>query len=296
MEFLVENNDKCIRGIADQGRIRFYIAKTTGIVAEAKRRHDTSPVVTIALGRMLTAAALMGQMLKSERESLTLRIQSDGPIGSLTALSDISGAVRGYAGQSKVFFEDAAAGRVDLAAAMGLDGQLTVIKDLGLKEPYTGTVRLETGAIGDELAHYFLLSEQTQSAVGLSVLLTEDGQLATAGGYILQLMPGADEQTAIALEKNLAACHPISPLFAKGYSLEQLADMLLAGFEPQVLAIKELCFACNCERKRLEKVLRSMSAEELRSCLEEQGQIEAECRFCGEKYIFEESELKAWLN
>ncbi len=293
MEFLVENNDRCIRGIADQGKIRFYIAKTTGLVAEAQKRHDTSPVVTIALGRLLTAAALMGQMLKSERESLTLRIQSDGPIGSLTALSDVSGAVRGYAGQSKVFFEEA--NKADLAAALGLDGQLTVIKDLGLKDPYTGMVRLETGAIGDELARYFLLSEQTQSAVGLSVLLTDEGQLITAGGYILQLMPGADEQTAIALEKNLSSCHPISPLFAKGYSLEQLADLLLKDFEPQILETKELCFACNCERKRLEKVLRSMSAEELKSCLEEQGQIEAVCRFCGEKYVFTKDELKTWL-
>lgn len=296
MSFDLNQVDYCLRGITDDGSVRFWVARTTELVREAVRRHHTSPAASIALGRMLTGAVIMGQMLKSERESITLRLEGSGPLLSLTAVSDSSGAVRGYVGEPQVEFPEIWPGKVDIGFAVGEQGTLHVIKDLGLKEPYRGSIPLETGEIGDELARYFLVSEQTQSAVGLSVLLTQEGQVEVAGGFVLQMMPGAQEEAAIRLEENLAACHPISALLAAGDTPYLLAQKLLSGLPWQTLAEVPLTFACNCQRERLAKVLRSMGQEELQAILAEQGQAEAICRFCNEKYLFPREEIESWLS
>jgi molecular chaperone Hsp33 len=284
--------DYALRGITDDGYVRFWVVRSTEVVREAKRRHQTSPAATIALGRTLTGALLLGQTLKAANESVTLRVEGDGPLVSLTAVSDTSGAVRGYATETQIEFPEIWPGKVDIGFAVGSQGNLHVIKDLGLKEPYRGSVPLETGEIGDELARYFLVSEQTPSAVGLSVLLTPDEEVEAAGGFLIQLMPGADEELAIRLEQNLANCFPISELIAAGFCPEDLANRLLAGMPWQALSQTPLSFACSCSREKLSSVLQSLDQAELESIIAEQGQAEAVCRFCCECYIFPTEEIQ----
>lgn len=287
----------CLRGILAGGKARFWLIDSTAICREAARRHDTSPAVSIALGRLLTAASMMGLMLKSKRESLTIRLEGDGPIGSMTVVAESDGQVRGYAQETEVQFPEIWPGKVDIGFAVGSQGQLTVTKDLGLKEPYQGSVALETGEIGDELSRYFLHSEQTPSAVGLSVLLAADGVVAQAGGYIIQLLPGEqDEQLAIQLEDNLAALHPLSARLAAGETLPEIAGQLFAGLDHQILASYPVSFACNCRRAKLAKVLKGLGRDELNGILADQGEAEVICRFCGERYYFPREEIEQWLS
>lgn len=287
--------DYALRGITDDGYVRFWVVCTTELVRDAKRRHQTSPAATIALGRVLTGALILGQTLKAAGETVTLRIEGDGPLVSLTAVSDASGAVRGYAAETQIDFPEIWPGKVDIGFAVGSQGNLHVIKDLGLKEPYRGSVPLETGEIGDELARYFLVSEQTPSAVGLSVLLTPQGEVTAAGGFLIQLLPGAPEELAIKLEQNVANCYPISELLSEGFCVESLANQLLADLPWHTLSQTPLAFACNCNREKLGAVVKGLGSAELKSILAEQGQAEIVCRFCDEHYTFTKEQIEGWL-
>jgi len=285
---LPRNEDYLVRATAEDGRILALVARSTKLVEEARRLHNTSPTATAALGRVLTAAALMGATLK-ERQSLTLRVVGDGPLGAIVATAR-DGAVRGYVSEPQVYLPLDAAGKLDVGAAVG-KGILYVTKDLGLREPYNGSVPLVSGEIGKDLAYYFTASEQTPSAVALGVLVGPTGAVKAAGGYLLQLLPGADEEMAARLEGNVRATGPVSRLVARAFSPEDILATLLEGFDVQIHERQFFRFACDCSRERLREILLALGPEELEQLLAEQGGAEATCAFCNQVYRFSAEEL-----
>ncbi|ACX52086.1 Hsp33 protein [Ammonifex degensii KC4] len=281
--------DYLVRAVANGGQILALVARSTELVREARRLHGTSPTATAALGRVLTAAALMGATLK-DGQTLTLRVVGDGPAGWIVAtVRDMR--IKGYIREPHIYLPLNAAGKLDVAQAIG-KGMLYVTKDLGLREPYNGCVPLVSGEIGKDLAYYFTVSEQTPAAVGLGVLLDPDGEVRAAGGYILQLLPGASEEVVAQLEANVEATGPVSHLFAEGCTPEGVLALLLRGFTPTILARQTFAFVCDCSRERLTKVLLALGREELEALLTEQGEVEAKCGFCNRVYRFSREELQ----
>jgi len=287
--------DYCLRGVTADGQIRYMAALTTGLCEEARRRHDTWPVATAALGRLLTAGAFFGLNLKGE-DTVTLRIEGGGPLGSLVVVANAQGNLRGYVTEPHVELEREIKGKLPVGKAVGEHGTLYVLKDMGLKEPYVGSVGLLSGEIADDIACYLLESEQIPSAVALGVQVLPDGSVGAAGGYLFELMPGASQGTLDFLEKNIMAQPPVSKMLDEGLRPEDMVERILSGMPYQELERVDLSFSCSCSRERLSGVLLSIGKDELEALYKEQGEAEAVCRFCGEKYHFSGQDLEVLLS
>lgn len=284
-------SDYIVRATAGNAQIRVFTAYTKDMVEEARRRHQTSPVATAALGRFMTGAAMMGSMLKGEKDLLTLRIHADGPIQGITVTADSKARVKGYVGNPNVILPANKVGKLDVAGAVGI-GFMDVIKDMGLKEPYVGQTVLQTGEIAEDLTFYFANSEQIPSSVGLGVLMNKDNTVAQAGGFIIQLMPFAEESVIAKLEENLKEITSVTTLLAQGNTPEDLLNILCKDLQPVITDTLDTCFYCNCDKKRVEKALISVGKNELQEMIDEGKEIEMKCHFCNSAYVFSVDELK----
>ncbi len=286
--------DYIVRATAKNAQVRAFAATTGNLVEYARNAHDTSPVVTAALGRLLTAGAMMGTMLKGEEDLLTLQIKGDGPVHGLTVTADSSARVKGYADIPQVMLPPSVLGKLDVGGAIG-NGMLTVIRDLGLKEPYVGQTALQTGEIAEDLTYYFATSEQIPSTVGLGVLMEKNNTVKCAGGFIIQLMPFAEEETIEQLESNLAKISSVTAILDQGKTPEEMLALLLDGMDVEVTDTIPTKFYCNCHKKRIEKAIISIGEKDIREMIDEGREIEVKCHFCNSTYIFSVEELKALL-
>ncbi|NLK86632.1 MAG: Hsp33 family molecular chaperone HslO [Clostridiaceae bacterium] len=287
--------DQIVRATAAGGAVRAFAAVTTELVQKAHITHGTSGVASAALGRTLTAAAMMGRMFKNERDQLTIQIKGDGPLGGIITVSDAESNVRGYVYEPQVYLPLNAAGKFDVARAVGKNGYLNVIKDMGLKEPYVGYVDLVSGEIGEDMAYYFASSEQIPTVVSLGVLVDTDENVVNAGGYIIQLMPGADESIIDFIEDKVFLADSITYMLSTGMDAEAVLDSLL-GEKELVITDRLPCkYKCNCSRERMERNLISLGAKELEEMAQEQHGAEVQCHFCNTKYQFTEAELRGLI-
>lgn len=285
--------DYIVRGIAAEGQIRVFAATTKNLVETARQKHELSPIASVALGRLLTGGAMMGTMMKNDTDIVTIQIKGNGPIGTMTVTADALGRVKGFVANPRVMLplKD---GRLDVAGALGI-GVLSVIKDIGLKEPYVGDTILVTSEIGDDLTYYFATSEQVPSSVGLGVLMNKDNTVAQAGGFILQLMPDAEEETISELEKRVGAVKSVTELLEKGMTPEEILSHILGDMGLEILDKIDTEFYCNCTKERVSKALISLGKEELSQMIEDNEPIEVKCHFCNTAYNFSVDELKAML-
>lgn len=283
--------DQIVRAVAANGTIRAFAAVTTHLVEEARVVHDASGVAIAALGRTLTAVAIMSKMLKSENDVLTIQIKGDGPLGSIVTVADAEANVRGYVNNPFVELPLNSRGKFDVSGAVGKNGYLNVIRDLGLKEPYVGYVELYTGEIGEDIAYYYAFSEQVPSVVSLGVLVAPDGRVINAGGYIIQLMPGAEDGLAEALEHKIGELEPVTTLLEEGKSPEDLLKLILGEMDLEITEEYPCKYLCNCSRERMERNLISLGAKDILEIASEQHGAELQCHFCNRKYYFTEDEL-----
>lgn len=283
--------DYLVRAIAANGQVRAFAAYTKNTVETARQAHNTSPVVTAGLGRLLTAGAMMGSMMKGERDVLTIKAEGSGPVGHYLVTADSKGNVKGYAANPNVILPANAAGKLDVGGSLGV-GLLTVIKDLGLKEPYTGTCELVSGEIAEDLTYYFASSEQTPSSVGLGVLMTKDNTVNVAGGFIIQLMPDATEETISIVEEKISTIKSVTSMLENGLDPEGIINLILGGLDPEILDKMPVRFYCNCSKERVSKALIAIGRKELDNIIEENEPIEVKCHFCNKAYNFTVDELK----
>lgn len=281
-----------VRMMDTDGTLCVICADTTETVREMQRLHDTKKVVSAALGRLLTAASLMGSMLKGEEDSLTLKISADGPASPLTAVSDSSGNVRGYAGRNNVELPLNAKGKLDVSGAVGKNGTLTVMKDLGLREPYIGQVPLATGEIAEDITAYFAASEQTPSVCGLGVLCDKETEgILNAGGFLIQLLPTADDTIIDRVEAGLQNIKPVTTMLFEGMTPEAICRAVLPNFELSVLDTAEVGYRCPCSRERMERALLSTGKQALSEMAEDE-KTEVICNFCNHKYVFSKADMQ----
>lgn len=288
-------SDQLIRAISQDGLIKVSAVSTRDLTERARQIHKTLPVATAALGRLLAGASMMGNALKEEAASLTLQIKGGGPLGTLLAVSDHEGNVRGTVENPAVDIPLREDGKLDVGEAVGNQGTLTVIRDLRMKEPYVGSVGLLWGEIAEDIALYFVESEQIPTACGLGVLVDRDQSVLAAGGYLVQLLPGAGDETAEALEKSLRAAGPVTELLKDDPDPEALLRAALPGLELEVLEKRPIEYRCDCSRERMERALISLGREELRAMIDEQGGAELTCRFCDNVQKFSKEDLEALL-
>ncbi len=286
--------DYMVRAYAADGMVRAFAAVTGGMTEEARRIHDTAPVVTAAMGRLMTAAVMMGAMMKDSRDLLTLKIDGTGPMRGLLVTADCSGHVKGYPYENGVILPPNEKGKLDVSGAIG-DGILTVISDIGLKEPYVGQVKLVSGEIAEDIAYYYASSEQVPSSVGLGVLVNQDHSVNCAGGFIVQLLPGCPEETVTALEDRLRGVDAVTTFLKDGKTPEDLLELILGGMDLKITDRMDCSYHCGCTRSRVEKALISVGEKELRSMIDDGKPIEMNCHFCGKKYSFAVSELEELL-
>ena len=284
-------SDYVIRATAADGQIRAFAATTRELVETAREKHGTSPVMTAALGRLLTAAAILGTQLKGEEDRLTLKIKGDGPAGAVYAVANSQGEVKGFAENPQVLLHARADGKLDVGGAIG-KGELTLIRDLGLKEPYVGTCELVSGEIAQDLTYYFAVSEQTPSSVSLGVLMNKNNTVAQAGGFMLQLMPGISDEIAAKLEKRILEAPSITAMLSEGLDPEEILNRLLEGFQPVILEKSSAVFRCSCSREKMEDVLIGLGRHELLDLMVKQETVEVHCDFCNTYYRFSRPELK----
>ena len=288
-----EWNDVVLQGMAAGNEVRFFLAYTRGLVEKARQIHDTSPIATAALGRSLTAAAMMGAMCKNDSDVLTMQISGDGPLGGITVTADATCRVKGLVKQKDVFLPANKAGHLNVGGAVG-HGVLRLIRDVGLKEPYVGQTELVSGEIAEDLTYYFAVSDQIPTSVGLGVLLNKENYVEHAGGFIIQLLPFAKEQTIRWLEEVLAGVHSVTEYFADGYSPEDLVHVLL-GADASIEKTTVPEYYCNCSRSRVEKALISIGKAEMESMIRDGEPVTMHCDFCNTDYTFEIDELKSLL-
>ena len=288
-------SDQLIRAISQDGLIKVSAVSTRDLTERARQIHKTLPVATAALGRLLAGASMMGNALKEEAASLTLQIKGGGPLGTLLAVSDHEGNVRGTVENPAVDSPLREDGKRDVGTAVGNQGTLTVIRDLRMKEPYVGSVGLLWGEIAEDIALYFVESEQIPTACGLGVLVDRDQSVLSAGGYLVQLLPGAGEETAERLEASLRAAGPVTELLKADPDPEALLRAALPGLALEVLEKRPIAYRCDCSRERMERALISLGREELRAMIDEQGSAELTCRFCDNVQRFSREELEALL-
>ena len=288
-------SDQLIRAISQDGLIKVSAVSTRDLTERARQIHKTLPVATAALGRLLAGTSMMGNALKEEAASLTLQIKGGGPLGTLLAVSDHEGNVRGTVENPAVDIPLREDGKLDVGTAVGNQGTLTVIRDLRMKEPYVGSVGLLWGEIAEDIALYFVESEQIPTACGLGVLVDRDQSVLSAGGYLVQLLPGAGEETAERLEASLRAAGPVTELLKADPDPEALLRAALPGLALEVLEKRPIAYRCDCSRERMERALISLGREELRAMIAEQGGAELTCRFCDNVQTFSREDLEALL-
>ena len=286
--------DYAIRAIDETGSIRIFVASTTNLVEEARRIHNTTPVATAALGRVLTASLLMGNTLKNDQDKLSFQITGDGQIKSVIAISNSKGEAKGYISNPHADLPLKSKGKLDVGGAIG-NGKLTVIKDLGMREPYVGQTALVSGEIAEDLAHYFALSDQQPSVVALGVLVDTDYTVKASGGYIIQVLPDALEEVIAKLEDNISNVEPISSMIDKGFTPEQVLETVCKGLEMKILEKKDLKFVCDCCEERMERALVSIGEKDLTEIIQEDEKAEICCEFCDTKYNFNKEQLENLL-
>ncbi len=284
-------SDYIIKGMAKENQIRFFAGYTRDLVEKAREIHNTSPVCTAALGRLLTAGALMGSMCKNDSDVLTLQIQCDGPAGGLTVTADSKANVKGIINNPAVLLPANEKGKLDVAGALG-HGYLNVIKDIGLKEPYVGQTDLVSGEIAEDLTYYFASSEQIPTSVGLGVLMERNNTVKHAGGFIVQLMPFADEDTITALETNLGKISSLTSLFDQGMTIQDVMQLLFQGMDVEITETLPTAYHCNCSRERVKKALISLGKKEIQSIIADGKPAVLNCHFCNTDYSFSIEELK----
>ncbi len=286
--------DYIVSATAAGAQIRAFACTTRELVEECRSKHNSSPVITAALGRLLSAGAMMGSMMKGEGDKLTLKVSGNGPAGSLIVTADAEARVKGYAVNPSVVIPAKPNGKLDVSGAVG-NGNLTVIRDLGLKDPYVGTVDLQTGEIAEDLTYYYAVSEQVPSAVGLGVLMTKENTVQCAGGFIVQLMPFASDEIIDKLEENLKTIDSVTGMLAGGDTPEDMLRKVLAGMDIEFTGTMPTEYHCDCSRDRLERVLISLGRNELQSMIDEGHEVEVGCQFCNTQYVFQVEELKSLL-
>ncbi|MNW33093.1 33 kDa chaperonin [compost metagenome] len=283
-----KGKDILIRGTAMDGKVRAFAVRTTALVEELRRRHDTYPTTTAALGRTTTAAAMMGAMLKGE-EKLTIQVQGDGPVGQIIADANAKGEVRGYVKNPHVQLPSNSLGKLDVAGAVGTTGFIHVIKDLGLKEPYRGSSPIISGELGEDFTYYFAVSEQTPSAVGLGVLVDTDSSVIVAGGFIIQLLPGLSDDEIDVIERAVGQMPPVTALLDQGMELDEMLRWIVP--DVNILEEMDIHFKCTCSRDRVERTLISLGKDELAALKDTEEETEVVCDFCNEAYTFTNSEI-----
>lgn len=285
--------DYLVRATAAGSQIRAFAVTSTEMVETARQHHNTSPVATAALGRLLTAGAMMGSMMKNDTDILTIQIKCDGPIQGMTVTADSKANVKGYVENPDVMLPPKN-GKLDVGGALGL-GILNVIKDMGLKEPYVGQTILQTGEIGDDLTYYFANSEQVPSSVGLGVLMEKDNTVKCAGGFIVQVMPFVEEKVLEQLEENISNIHSVTALLEQGHTPESLLQEVLKGMDIEITDILPTQFYCDCSKTKIEKAIISIGEKEIKEMIDEGKDIEVKCHFCNTAYSFSVDELSALL-
>lgn len=285
--------DTIVRAVAADAQIRAFAAVTTDLTEEARVRHHTSPIATAALGRLLAGGVMMGSMMKNPEDVLTLQVKCEGPIKGLTVTADARGHVKGYVNNPEVMLPPKN-GKLDVGGALG-QGLLSVIKDMGLKEPYSGQVALQTGEIAEDMTYYFAASEQIPSSVGLGVLMNRDNTVRCAGGFIVQVMPFAEEEVLRALEKNIAGLKSVTAMLDGGHSPEEMLSQVLEGMEVEITDTLPAAFDCNCSKERIEKAIISIGKREIQEMIEDGKPIEVKCHFCNTAYEFTVEELEEIL-
>ena len=287
---MLSMKDYIVRATAANGQVRAFAAITRETVEEARQHHGTSPVATAALGRLLTAGTMMGSMMKNETDMLTLQVRGDGPIGGITVTADSKGEVKGYVENPDVMLPPKN-GKLDVGGAVGI-GLLQVIKDMGLKEPYSGQTILVSSEIAEDLTYYFANSEQVPSSVGLGVLMEKDNTVKTAGGFIIQMMPFAEDATISQIEENLKLVTSVTELLDKGYTPEQLLEELLGNVGLEITDTMPTRFYCNCSKERVEQAVASVGKKDIQEMINDGKPIEVKCHFCNTAYHYSVEELK----
>lgn len=288
--------DILVIGTAAQGTVRFVGAETTELVNEASVTHQCSATASAALGRMLTSGVMMGSMLKNDKDVLTLQIKGGGPAGAVVVTAYPDGRVKGYIGNASVDLPRNEKGKLDVGGAIGKNGNLTVIKDLGMKEPYVGQIPIVSGEIGDDLTYYFTMSEQTPSAVGAGVLVKEDLSIKAAGGFIIQMMPGGNELAADLIMYRLQEMAPITEMLDKGHSIEDIILNIFEDMSPKIMERRKPVYSCDCSREKVEKALISIGRKDLTEIYEEGKSEEIKCHFCNKAYEFSNEEIGELLS
>ncbi len=284
-------SDYLVRATAADAQIRAFAVTSRDLVEEARSRHDLSPVVTAALGRLMTGACLMGSMLKGEQDVLTLQVSGDGPVRGMTVTADAKGNVKGYAQAPQAMMPPNAQGKLDVGGVIG-KGYLTVIKDMGMKDPYASKVELQTGEIADDLTYYFAASEQVPSCVALGILMERNNTVKQAGGFIIQLMPFAQEEVVQKLEEKISGLKPVTTLLEEGNTPEQILSLILGDMGLEIMEKTPVQFLCGCTKERVEKVLYSLKKEDIKEMIAEGREVELHCHFCNTDYVFTVDELK----
>ena len=287
-------SDYMVRATAADAMVRLFVCESKELVEKARQIHNTTPVVTAALGRLLTAGSMMGSMLKGEKDLLTIQIKSSGPIGGLTVTANPDGNVKGYPINANVDLPLKPNGKLDVGTAMGI-GVMNVIKDLGLKEPYVGQTVLQTGEIGDDLTYYFATSEQIPSSVGVGVLIDKDYTVKQAGGFIVQLMPFATEDVISKLEENLGKITSVTALFEEGLTVEEIVARIFDGMNYEISETRDIAYECNCSKEKVTKAIISIGKKDIKEMIDDNKPIEVNCHFCNTNYVFSVDELKAML-
>lgn len=283
--------DYIVRATAAKGQIRAFAITSREMVETARKHHNTSPVATAALGRLMTGGAMMGVMMKGEEDMLTLMMKGDGPIDGVTVTADSKGNVKGYVGNPNVLIPANYAGKLDVGAAIGY-GTLTVIKDMGLKEPYSSQVPLSTSEVAEDLTYYFASSEQVPSAVGLGVLMAKDNTVRQAGGFIVQLMPFAEEEVIAKLEQRISQIHSVTDMLEKGMTPEDILKEVMGDMDVQFTDKIDTGFVCNCSKERIVEVLAGIGKKDMDSIINDGKEVEVKCDFCNTSYKFSVEELK----
>ena len=286
---------KLIRCITSEGAVMVSAVDSTDIVAKAEQIHETSAVVTAALGRMLTAASMMGNMLKGKDNTISLKIDGGGPAGAITVSSDSDGNVRGYAQNNIVEIPLKPNGKLDVSGAVGRDGNLFVTKDLGMKEAYNGFVPITSGEIAEDITYYYATSEQIPTVCALGVLVDTDLSVKKAGGYILQLLPFTENEIIEKIEKNLARVKPVTQLLEEGMDIEDIVRDVLEGFDVEVIYTQEVAYKCKCSREKIEATLAGLGEKELKSMYEDLPQVDVKCHFCNTEYSFSKKDIEKIL-
>ncbi len=283
--------DYIVRATAADSQIRAFAITSKEMVEEARRDHNTSPVITAALGRLLSGAAMMGTMMKGEKDLLTIQVQCSGPAQGLTVTADSAGHVKGFPRVPNVELPLNEKGKLDVGGALGL-GVMSVIKDMGLKEPYVGQIALQTGEIAEDLTYYFATSEQVPSAVGLGVLVDKDGSVKQAGGFIIQLMPFTQDEIIDKLEKKITEIASVTEMLEEGNTPEQILEIILGEFGLEITDTIETGFCCDCSKERVSRAIATLSRKDLDDIINDGETIEVKCQFCNKAYRFDVDELK----